>query len=89
MGQKENLIWAVKSNTPKEIPDDIHEATYKFMKHVGDVLETGTKHEIIALYAILENSLGKNVDYETIRKRDFGVIVSKNDITAPFTSSGV
>lgn len=75
MGQKENLMWTVKSNTPKEIPDDIHEATYKFMKHVGDVLEIGTKHEIIELYAILEISLGRSVDYETIRKRDFGVIV--------------
>ena len=75
MGQKENLMWTVKANTPKEIPDDIHEATYKFMKHVGDVLEIGTKHEIIELYAILEISLGKSIDYETIRKRDFGVIV--------------
>lgn len=75
MGQKENLMWTVKSNTPKEIPDDIHEATYKFMKHVGDVLEIGTKHKIIELYAILEISLGRSVDYETIRKRDFGVIV--------------
>lgn len=75
MGQKENLMWTVKSNTPKEIPNDIHESTYKFMKHIGDVLEIETRHEIIELYAILELALGKNVDYDTIRKRDFGVIV--------------
>ena len=75
MGQKENLMWTVKSNTPREIPDDIYEATYRLMKHVGDVLEIGTKHEIIELYAILEISLGKNIDYEAISKREFGVIV--------------
>ncbi len=75
MGQKENLMWTVKSNTPREISDDIHEVTYKFMKHIGDVLEIGTRHEIIELYAILEISLGKSIDYETIRKRDFGVII--------------
>lgn len=39
------------------------------MKHVGDVLEISTRHEIIELYAILELSLGKNIDYEAIRKR--------------------
>ncbi len=59
MGQKENLMWTVKSNTPREISDDLHEATYKLMKHVGDVLEISTRHEIIELYAILELSLGK------------------------------
>lgn len=75
MGQKENLMWTVKSNTPREISDDLHEATYKLMKHVGDVLEISTRHEIIELYAILELSLGKNIDYEAIRKRDFGVII--------------
>lgn len=59
MGQKENLMWTVKSNTPNEISDDIHEATYSYMKHIGDVLEIGTRHEIAELYAILETSFGK------------------------------
>ncbi len=75
MGQKENLMWTVKSNTPNEISDDIHEATYSYMKHIGDVLEISVKHEIIELYAILEITLGKDIDYEIIRKRDFGVII--------------
>lgn len=75
MGQKENLMWTVKSNTPNEISRDIHDATYSYMKHIGDVLEISAKHEIVELYAVLEISLGNDIDYEMIRKRDFGVII--------------
>lgn len=34
MGQKENLMWTVKSNTPNIVSEDIHEATYSYMKHI-------------------------------------------------------
>lgn len=76
MGQKENLMWTVKSNTPSINSNDISEVTYAYMKHIGDVLEISTRVEVTELYAILEVSLGKkNTDYENIRNRDFGVIV--------------
>lgn len=75
IGQKENLMWTVKSNTPNILTGDIHEITYTYMKHIGDVLEIATRHEITELYAILEISLDKIIDYESIMKRDFGVIV--------------
>lgn len=75
IGQKENIMCTVKSNTPKNISGDMYEITYSLMKHIGDVLEISAKHEITELYAILEISLDNDKDYEEIKKRKFGVIV--------------
>lgn len=77
MGQKENLMWTVKSNTPNVVSDDIHEATYSYMKHIGDCLEIGLKNKIYELCAMVEISCNHNVDYGNIMNTNFGMAVQR------------
>lgn len=77
MGQKENLMWTVKSNTPYVVSEDIHEATYSYMKHIGDCLEIGLKYRIYELCAMVEISCNHNIDYGNILNTNFGTAVQR------------
>lgn len=76
LSQKENMMWTVKKNTPHNLEGDIYEATYSYMKHLGDNLEIGLKHKLAELYGILKISLGEDIeDYDKILNTKFGVII--------------
>jgi hypothetical protein len=77
MGQKENLMWTVKSNTPNEVSEDIYETTYSYMKHIGDCLEIGLKYRIFELCAMVEISYNHNIDYGNILNTNFGVAIQR------------
>lgn len=77
MGQKENLMWTVKSNTPNVVSEDIHEATYSYMKHIGDCLEIGLKYKIYELCAMVDISCNHNIDYGNILNTNFGMAVQR------------
>ncbi|MHB8276823.1 MAG: hypothetical protein ACYDIA_04100 [Candidatus Humimicrobiaceae bacterium] len=77
MSQKENLMWTVKSNTPNVVSEDIHEATYSYMKHIGDCLEIGSKYKIFELCAMVEISTKHYLDYGNILNSNFGAVVQR------------
>lgn len=45
-------------------------------QHIGSILEVSAKHNVQELYALICLFCGKNVDYEKIRKQDFGVVIN-------------
>lgn len=71
--QKENMMWTVRENAKRMDSDDYDESIIRYMKHIGDTLEIGTKHIIAELYAIVLIADGKTPDYEKIQRLDFGV----------------
>lgn len=71
--QKENMMWTVRENVKQLDSDDYDESVIRYMKHIGDTLEIGTKHVIAELYAIVLIANGKVPDYEKIQRFDFGV----------------
>lgn len=71
--QKENMMWTVRENVKQVNSDDYDESVIRYMKHIGDTLEIGTKHIIAELYAIVLIADGKTPDYEKIQRFDFGV----------------
>lgn len=75
-GQKENLMWNVKKDTPNIVPEDIYDATIQYMKHLGETLELAIKTELMELYALILISLNKDFEYSMIRKLNFGVIIN-------------
>lgn len=75
-GQKENMMWNVKSNTPNKVSDDIYEATFAYMKHIGDTLELAFKMEIQEICALLRIIQHKDIDYEKIKKVNFGSTIN-------------
>lgn len=73
--QKENMMWTVRENVKQVNSDDYDESVIRYLKHIGDTLEIGTKHIIAELYAIVLIADGKTPDYEKIQRFDFGVNV--------------
>lgn len=71
--QKENMMWTVRENVKQVNSDDYDESVIRYLKHIGDTLEIGTKHIIAELYAIVLIADGKTPDYEKIQRFDFGV----------------
>ena len=71
--QKENMMWTVRENVKQVDSDDYDESVIRYMKHIGDTLEIGTKHIIAELYTIVLLADGKTPDYEKIQRLDFGV----------------
>lgn len=71
--QKENMMWTVRENVKQMNSDDYDESVIRYMNHIGDTLEIGTKHIIAELYAIVLIADGKTPDYEKIQRFDFGV----------------
>lgn len=75
-GQKENMMWNVKSNTPNKVSDDIYESTFAYMKHIGDTLELAVKMETQEIYTLLRIIQRKDIDYLKIKKVNFGSTIN-------------
>ena len=71
--QKENMMWTVRENAKQVNSNDYDESVIRYMKHIGDTLEIGTKHIIAELYAMVLIVDGQTPDYEKIQRLDFGV----------------
>lgn len=71
--QKENMMWTVRENAKQVNSEDYDESVIRYMKHIGDTLEIGTKHIVAELYAIVLIADGQTPDYEKIQRLDFGV----------------
>jgi hypothetical protein len=74
--EKENQMWTVRNNSPSEDVDDVYDYVASHMRHIGDTLETGTKYIIYELYALIRLAKNKSIDYEAIKRSDFGVILN-------------
>ena len=71
--QKDNMMWTVRQNVNEINNGDYFERIIYYFKHIGDVLEIGTKHFIYEICALLQIAKGFIPDYEKIRSLDFGV----------------
>jgi len=74
--QKENMMWTVRQQTPNNPPEDFYDAVMAYFNYIGQSLEIGVKHILFELYAMIRIITGKSVDYDNIRKCDFGVTIN-------------
>jgi len=72
--QKENMMFTVQRNVDNIKNSDSFEYVMLLIKHIGEVLEIGTKHLVSELWAIIRIVDGAIPDYERIRALDFGVV---------------
>ncbi|MBN2878217.1 MAG: hypothetical protein JXN65_01180 [Clostridia bacterium] len=72
--QKENMMFSVRKNVDNIDGSNLFEHTMQIMKHIGEILEIGTKHLVSELWAMLKIEEEAMPDYEKIRALDFGII---------------
>ena len=74
--QKENMMWTVRQQAPSRLSEDFYDTVMAWFNYIGQSLEIGVKHIIFELYALIRIINGKSVDYEKIRKCEFGMIIN-------------
>lgn len=72
--QKENMMFSVRKNVDNINSSNLFEHTMQIMKHIGEILEIGTKHLVSELWAMVKIEEGSMPDYEKIRALDFGIV---------------
>lgn len=76
MIEDENKMWSIKKNKINLQEDDIYEKMVRIFQFIGNCLEVSVKHILQELYALIHLLNKGNVDYDKIRKQDFGVIIN-------------
>lgn len=73
--QKENIMWSIR-NQKKCDDNDPEEVAISYLRHIGDILEIGTKHVVAELWSLIQIIEDSKTDYESVRKLEFGVTVN-------------
>lgn len=76
MVEDENKMWSIRNSKLNLQEDDSYEKMVQIFQRIGNVLEVSVKHNVQELYALIYLQHKGRVDYEKIRKQDFGVIIS-------------
>ncbi len=76
MVEDENKMWSIRNSKLNLQEEDLYEKMVQIFQRIGNVLEVSTKHIIQELYALIYLQYKGCVDYEKIRKQDFGVIIN-------------
>lgn len=76
MVEDENKMWSIRNSKLDLQEEDIYEKMVQIFQRIGNVLEMSTKHIVQELYALIYLQYKGCVDYEKIRKQDFGVIIN-------------
>lgn len=84
--QKENMMFSVQRNVDNIMNSDKFEYAMLLIKHIGEVLEIGTKHFARELWAMIRIEDGAIPDYERINVLDFGVVIQNILDRKRFTS---
>lgn len=75
MVDDENKVWYVMNNVPDIESEDNYKKTIDMFSHIGNLLETSSKHIVQELYALIRLANDKQVEYEKIKNQDFGVVI--------------
>lgn len=76
MVEDENKMWSIRNSKLDLHEDDFYEKMVQIFQRIGNVLEVSVKHIAQELYALIYLQYKGCVDYEKIRKQDFGVIIN-------------
>lgn len=76
MVEDENKMWSIRNSKLNLQEDDPYEKMVQIFQRIGNVLEVSVKHIVQELYALIYLKYKGCVDYEKIRKQDFGVIIN-------------
>lgn len=76
MVEDENKMWNIRKKRIDLQGDDVYERIIQIFERIGDVLEVSVKHIVQELCALIYLQRKSYVDYEKIRKQDFGVVIN-------------
>lgn len=73
--EKENMMWTIRKETPSN-NGDLYDNTMSYFNYIGKTLEISVKGILYELYALIGITQEKNIEYDKIRKFDFGVVLN-------------
>lgn len=73
--ERENMMWSIRQRTVPETKD-VYEKVMFYFEYIGSSLEISVKGIVHELYALIRFINGQNIDYDKIRKTDFGVAIN-------------
>lgn len=76
MVEDENKMWSIRNSKLDLQENDFYEKMVQIFQRIGNVLEVSVKHIVQELYALIYLQHNGCVDYEKIRKQDFGVVIN-------------
>lgn len=76
MIEDDNKMWSVRNNKVDLNEEDLYEKMMQIFGRIGNILEVSAKHIAQELYALIYLYNNGHVDYEKIRKQDFGVVIN-------------
>lgn len=76
MAEDENKMWSMRKRKANLQENDCYEKMVQIFQQIGNVLEVSVKHIVQELYALIYLYNKGCVDYEKIRKQDFGVVIN-------------
>lgn len=76
MVEDENKMWSIRNSKLDLQETDSYEKMVQIFQRIGNVLEVSTKHIVQELYALIYLQNKGAVDYEKIKKQDFGVVIN-------------
>ena len=76
IAEDDNKMWSVRNSNLDLHNNDLYEKMIQIFQRIGDVLEISVKHIIQEIYALVYLHDKGCVDYEKIKKQDFGVVIN-------------
>lgn len=76
IAEDDNKMWSVRNNKVDLQNNDIYEKAIQIFQRIGAVLELSVKHIVQEIYALVYLQDKGYVDYEKIKKQDFGVVIN-------------
>lgn len=76
MVEDDNKMWSLRNNKVDLKEEDLYERMMQIFGRIGNILEVSAKHITQELYALIYLYDNGHVDYEKIRKQDFGVVIN-------------
>lgn len=76
MVEDENKMCSIREKRIDFDDNDAYEEMLQIFNKIGDVLEVSVKHIVRELYALIYLYNNGNVDYNTIMRQSFGVVVN-------------
>lgn len=75
MVEDENKMWSIRKNKIDLNEEDLYERMVQIFHQIGNILEVSAKHILQEIYGLIYLNNKGNVDYNKIKKQDFGVII--------------
>lgn len=76
IAEDDNKMWSVRNSNLDLYNDDLYEKMIQIFQRIGDVLEISVKHIVQEIYALVYLQYKGYVDYERIKKQNFGEVIN-------------